>query len=162
MMEECAEMIEAKHFQSKAEVKKNKSRILGKLDKEDSYLKEEELIFVPQEEYFLDKNLNIVETSHSSSIQEHVNNKSNIIRPISLEGVPHFDHSTNDIAAHWEEVQRLYEEHRLDEAMSQCEKFQNALFLYDPNCKLPQYKYDLIEKVHEEYNTMTHFYEYFN
>ena len=46
--------------------------------------------------------------------------------------------------------------------MSQCGKFQNALFLYDPNCKLPQHKYDLIEKIHEEYNTMTHHYEYFN
>ena len=33
MMEECAEMIEAKHFQSKSEIKK-KNRIFGKLDKE--------------------------------------------------------------------------------------------------------------------------------
>lgn len=48
-------MIEAKHFQSKSEIKKNKSRIFSKIEKEESYLKEEELIFLPQEEYFLDK-----------------------------------------------------------------------------------------------------------
>lgn len=48
-------MIDAKHFQSKSEIKK-KSRIFSKfLDNEDSYLKEEELIFIPQEEYYLDK-----------------------------------------------------------------------------------------------------------
>lgn len=66
-------------------------------------------MFLPQEEYHFDKEFNIVSHITPESTSSQIFTKSNIIRPISLDGVPLFAHSTNDVSALWEKVELLYE-----------------------------------------------------
>lgn len=53
MVEECIEMLEARHVQARSELKR--SRLLSKMYKEEEPTAEESTIFIPQETYYLDE-----------------------------------------------------------------------------------------------------------
>lgn len=61
---------------------------------------------------------------------------SKVIRPLSLDDVPQSLQSGLDTNLLWNNLERLYLHHRIDEAVQQCDKFQNSLFLSDPNSKI--------------------------
>ena len=43
-----------------------------------------------------------------------------------------------------------------------CEQYQNIQFLVNPNTKLSESRYDLIDQIHEEAKTIEDNYNYFN
>ena len=54
MLEECIQMLGAKHMQGRSEI--NKSKEVSKMLQERYYHDDEDIIIIPQKTYFLDEN----------------------------------------------------------------------------------------------------------